>query len=155
MRSGLVCAGKRDARRSWTRPDSRASSKPPIAVCGKGGANCIHKHNLTSAQKFQALTVEQALRLALEHHRGGRFAQTELLYRKTLQSVPGHPDALHMVEMPAHQAGKSEIARDLVRLALARKPEDHIMHFDLGMIIARLGRHEDAILCCRKAIALK
>jgi len=70
-----------------------------------------------------------------------------LLYRKTLQSVPRHPEALHMVGIPAHQTGKSEIARDLVSRALKRKPEGHVMHFNLGVINAQLGRHEDAILC--------
>ena len=104
----------------------------------------------------QALTVEPALRLALEHHREcGHFSQAGLLYRKILQSVPGHLDALHWSGMLAHLAGKGETARDLVSRALERKPADHIMHFNVGVIDARLGHHEDAILCYRKAITLK
>ena len=50
------------------------------------------------------LTLENALKLAVEHHKSGQIQEAEKLYRAILQSFPKHADANHnlgvIVECP-------------------------------------------------------
>jgi len=68
------------------------------------------------------MTFDQALQLALEHHRAGRLAEAEPIYRQVLAQQPDHPDALHLLGLIAHQVGRHADARLLIERAIARHP---------------------------------
>ena len=59
---------------------------------------------------MSAMTLQQALELALGHHQGGRLREAEALLRQILAQYPDQPDALHFLGLVAHQAGNSDAA---------------------------------------------
>src|SRR5256885_14224668 len=69
-----------------------------------------------------AATTAQLFAAGLDHHRAGRLAEGEALYRRILASDPNHVDSLHLLGVMAHQADRPEIAVELIRKALALRP---------------------------------
>ena len=51
------------------------------------------------------MTIDQAMQIALEHHRAGRLAEAEAIYRQVLARCPDHADALHLLGVLAGQTG--------------------------------------------------
>ena len=49
-------------------------------------------------------TLERAFALAMDHHRAGRFADAERLYRLILAKLPDQPDALHLLGLNLYTA---------------------------------------------------
>ena len=65
------------------------------------------------------MTLEEQLESALSHHQAGRLAEAEKIYRQILAQQPDHADALHLLGVLAEQAGRSDVAVDLIRRAIA------------------------------------
>ena len=61
----------------------------------------------------------KALTAALEHHRAGRLKEAEAIYRRVLEVQPRHADALHLLSVAAHHAGRPAEAIDLIGKAIA------------------------------------
>jgi predicted O-linked N-acetylglucosamine transferase (SPINDLY family) len=101
------------------------------------------------------LTLEQAMAIALGHHRAGRLAEAEAVYRRVLERVPEHADALQLLGILAGQAGHLEAAIELLGQAITREPEVAEHHANLAEFYRRSGRLECALASCRRAIALK
>jgi protein O-GlcNAc transferase len=57
---------------------------------------------------------------AVRHHQAGRLNEAERLYREVLQADPRHADALHFLGVLAHQAGRNDVAVDLIDKAIAQ-----------------------------------
>ena len=68
------------------------------------------------------LTLENALKLAVEHHKSGQIQEAEKLYRAILQSFPKHADANHNLGVIAFQVGKVELGLPYLKLALETNP---------------------------------
>jgi thioredoxin-like negative regulator of GroEL len=64
------------------------------------------------------LTIEQALKQAVEAHKAGKIQDAEALYRAILQAQPKHPDANHNLGVLAVSLNKSELALPLFKTAL-------------------------------------
>ena len=64
-------------------------------------------------------TIEQSLNLAVQHHSAGRLPEAEGIYQQILQADPNQPEALHLLGVIAHQAGKNDTAVDSIGKALA------------------------------------
>ena len=64
------------------------------------------------------MTLDRALQLALQHHRAGRLAEAEPIYRQVLARQPDHPDALHLLGLIAHQVGRHADAKALIERAI-------------------------------------
>jgi predicted O-linked N-acetylglucosamine transferase (SPINDLY family) len=96
-----------------------------------------------------------ALNLALEHHRAGRLREAESLYREILVQQPNQADALHLLGVLTHQAGRQEEALGLIRRAAELNPSTANFHLSLGNVLAALGRAEEAIRAYRNAIVLQ
>lgn len=94
-------------------------------------------------------------RRAQAHHRAGRFAEAERLYRAILEREPGHAPALHYLGLLAHRAGRTEHGIVLVREALAKDPRDAGAHTNLSMLALASGRALEAEVHARLAIALR
>ena len=99
--------------------------------------------------------VAADVREALGHHRAGRLDRAEALYRKILNKVPDHPDALHMLGAIANTRGRPERAMQLIGKVLSIFPNHADAHLNLGNSYSLVGKRADAMACYRRAIALK
>lgn len=104
---------------------------------------------------MQAITVQQALASALAHHRSGRLAEAEAIYRLILSQQPDQPDALQFLGVIALQTGQSEAALQLLQRAVVVAPGAAAVHAKLGDVYRKLGQLEEAIAALRRAIELQ
>ncbi len=102
----------------------------------------------------QVRTFKQAIDLAVQHHAADRLPQAESIYQQILQADPSQPIALHLLGVIAHQAGKHDIAVDLITSALATKPDYAEAHYNLGGVLQVLGKLDKAVASYRKALAI-
>jgi predicted O-linked N-acetylglucosamine transferase (SPINDLY family) len=101
------------------------------------------------------MNVDQAFRIAQEHHQAGHFAEAERIYRHILMQQPNHADALHLLGLLASQVGRLDAAVELIRRAITLKPDCAEAHGNLGNIFKELGQLEEAIASYRQAIRWK
>jgi predicted O-linked N-acetylglucosamine transferase (SPINDLY family) len=101
-----------------------------------------------------AVTIEQAMQIALAHHEAGRLAEAEAIYRQVLAQVPQHAGALHLLGTVALQTGHLDAAIDLIGRALALNPGLAEAHCNRAEALRRAGRLDDAIAAFDQAIAL-
>ncbi len=98
--------------------------------------------------------IEQTLAVATEHHRAGRTAEAERLYRDVLDASPGHPDALHLLGVIALQSGRAEEAVDRIAQAVAGDDGSPLFHANLGHALHACGRQREAALSFARALSL-
>ncbi|MFS2013177.1 tetratricopeptide repeat protein [Azospirillum sp. CT11-132] len=98
--------------------------------------------------------IEQTLAVATEHHRAGRTAEAERLYRDVLDASPGHPDALHLLGVIALQSGRAEEAVDRIAQAVAGDDSSPLFHANLGHALHASGRQREAALSFARALSL-
>jgi tetratricopeptide (TPR) repeat protein len=101
------------------------------------------------------LTIPQRLALAIQHHRAGRLADAEVLYRGILHQVPQHPDALQLLGTLAHQAGRHQVAVNLIRQALALHGPNAMWHSNLAAACLGAGQLDEAETHSREALRLE
>jgi protein O-GlcNAc transferase len=101
-----------------------------------------------------APSAAQLLREALEHHRAGRLAEAEAIYRCVLADDPNQPDALQLLGYLAHQCGKHEAAVELISRAIRMRPGEAPYHNNLGMALRALRRDANAEANFREAVRL-
>lgn len=106
------------------------------------------------ADRCQQLTIEQALGLAMQHHANGQLALAEGLLRQILQAQPGHPFALHLSGIIAHQAGNTEEAVKLIARAIRRFPGNAQFHSNIGEMYRILKRLDAAMEHGEQAVSL-
>ena len=99
------------------------------------------------------VSIAQAFERGLAHHRAGRLAQAESVYRQILEAAPGHPDALHLLGVIAHQAGRDDAALELVDGALQVNPAHPGYRQQRGRVLGALGRLKEAEASFRAALA--
>jgi predicted O-linked N-acetylglucosamine transferase (SPINDLY family) len=100
------------------------------------------------------LSVDQAMQLAVAHHRAGRFAPSQTICQQILAANPNHADALHLLGILAGQSGRLELAIDLLRRAVAASPGNAIYLNNLGAHLQRRHNIDMAIDCFQQSIAL-
>src|SRR5690348_9789278 len=93
------------------------------------------------------------LRQAVEVHQAGQLDAAEALYRRTLQTQAGQPDALHFLGVLCHQRGRSDEGIRLIRMALRATPLHADAHNNLGNIHKETGSFAEAEACYRQALA--
>lgn len=98
--------------------------------------------------------ADRAFARALTHHQAGRLNDAEELYRKALDLVPTHGDALHLYGVLKAQSGDYTLAADLVERALAAQPENADVWCNLGAIYRRAGNPDRATQMLSQAIQL-
>jgi tetratricopeptide (TPR) repeat protein len=95
------------------------------------------------------------LETALGHHRAGRLAEAETIYRQILAVDAHHADSLHLLGMIEHQRGHHEMAISMIRAAIASNPTEAAYHSNLGAIHQTQGRLDEAAACFERALILK
>ena len=106
-------------------------------------------------RKGSKVTIDDALRMAVGHHRADRLAEARVLYEQVLKAVPTHPDALHFYGILRFRQGDAEIAERLIRQAIDAVPDFPDYHLNLGNILIEMARPEDAEAAYRAALALR
>lgn len=99
------------------------------------------------------VTMDEAVRLAVEMHRAGRRDQAEPIYEKVLEVEPDHVDALHFLGFLRHQQGRDEEGIELIRRALERRPDYADARNNLGNILRENDRLAEAEVEYRRALA--
>ena len=91
---------------------------------------------------------------ATEHHQAGRLPQAAAIYQQILQIAPKHPEALHLLGVISHQAGKNEVAVELIGKAIGVNPTGS-MYCSLGNVLKDQGKLDEAVDSYHKALAVK
>ena len=102
----------------------------------------------------QPLSVEQAMTLASQLQAEGRLPESEAILRQILQAQPNHAHALHLLGVIAHQAGKAELAMELIEKAIRQNGQTALFHANLGEMYRQQGNLDGAIRHGKKAVAL-
>ena len=92
---------------------------------------------------------------AVRHHRAGRRAQAERLYREILSVDPDHVDSLQLLGVLANDAGKHDEAVELIGKALKNEPTHAVAHHNLGNALLGLERTDEAITAYQVALQLQ
>ncbi len=100
------------------------------------------------------VTIIQRLARAIGHHQAGRLTEAEALYRGILEESPREPDALHLLGVLAHQAGRHQEAIDLISRALTAPSPQAIYHSSLAAAYLDLDRLEEGAAQAREALRL-
>lgn len=98
--------------------------------------------------------ASQALDTAMRHHREGRLADAEAIYRDLLSAEPRNSDAMHLLGLIVYQRRDHDGAVRLIQQAIAIHDSDPSYHSNLGRILGELGRTDEAVAYCRAALAL-
>jgi predicted TPR repeat methyltransferase len=102
----------------------------------------------------RALTLDEAVSVALALQQAEQWAPAEDIYRSILEAAPNHADALHFSGVLAHQRGRSEDGVALIERSLELEPERADWYSNLGIVLQDQLRLDDAIAAYRSAIAL-
>jgi predicted TPR repeat methyltransferase len=100
------------------------------------------------------ITVDEAMALAVEYMKQGRFRDADAICRAMLDLEPGNADALHYSGVLAHKRGNNEEAIALIRQSLERAPEQPDWYSNLGIVLQSNDQFEAAMEAFRRAIAL-
>ncbi len=98
-----------------------------------------------------ARRADAPLRLAILLDRQGRFAESALLYEAALKASPGNAEVFCDRGYSLCLQGKDAEAEVALRQAIAKRPDLARAHNNLGLVLARAGRVDDALNEFRKA----
>jgi len=104
---------------------------------------------------MNSISVSQALEMALVHHRAGRLAEAEGIYRQILTAFPEQPEAMHWLGVVARQVGKLEDSLHLIEHSLERNWNDALTHSDMAQTLRDLRREQEAVKHYEIAISLR
>jgi predicted TPR repeat methyltransferase len=99
------------------------------------------------------VTVEEALRYAINTHRAGKLDDAEKLYRRILEVAPEYVDALHFYGLLLHQRDRSDEGLALIERSIALEPGAG-RYNNLGNALVERERFKDAIEAYGAAVEL-
>ncbi len=100
-------------------------------------------------------SIQEAFRVAVDHHGAGRLREAEILYGRILDAAPGMHAASHLLGMLLAQAGRLEDAAPRIAAAVRARPDIVDYHRDLGKVHQALGRPAEAMAGQRRAVVLQ
>jgi tetratricopeptide (TPR) repeat protein len=92
---------------------------------------------------------------AFRQHQAGALREAEQTYKRVLALDPAHVDALHFLGVLAMQAGRNDIAVEMIGRAISINGRIPETHYNVGIALGALGRFDEAAEHNRKAIGLK
>ena len=117
-----------------------------------------HTPRLNTASPFlpqgQQMPIPQALQIAAQQIDAGRLPPAEAILRQILDKLPTHAEALHLMGVLAYQAGKAELAVELIGKAIASKPDNAHFYANRGEMLRLLKRLDEAIQHGETAVRL-
>ncbi|PKO57492.1 MAG: hypothetical protein CVU25_07895 [Betaproteobacteria bacterium HGW-Betaproteobacteria-19] len=100
------------------------------------------------------MKVDDALAFATRLHRIGELDAAETVYRRVLEAVPDHPDALNFLGIARHQRGHTGEAIALMQRSLELQPDATGVWNNLGNILLDRGRFDDAAALYERCVEL-
>ncbi|CAO3459838.1 O-linked N-acetylglucosamine transferase, SPINDLY family protein [Azospirillum largimobile] len=100
------------------------------------------------------MTLNEALRLALDHFRAGRAAEAEQVCRAILNAVPGQGEVTQLLGTVVMMQNRPQEAETILRQAIAAKPELSDSHGNLGTVLQSLGRMGEALAAHDRCVQL-
>lgn len=97
--------------------------------------------------------IATLLQQALGFHQSGHVEDAARLYNQVLHYQPNNPDALHLLGVLAYQNGDNLPAVEFIERAIAIHADQPMYRNNLGLALASLERHEEAISHYGKALA--
>lgn len=110
-------------------PDCNAERSNAIAVSVRSFRVAGIRGLLNSDE---VLTIQTAVRVAMEYQTRGLEAQAEQIYRSILSEAPQHADALHLLGVIFYQKGDANSAVPYIERALATNKSFEGFHNSLG-----------------------
>jgi predicted TPR repeat methyltransferase len=107
-----------------------------------------------SASSDRALTLDEAVSVAIALQQAQQWAAAADIYGSVLEVAPDHADALHFSGVLAHQQARTDEAVALIERSLELEPERADWHSNFGIVLQDGLRLDDAIAAYRRAIAL-
>lgn len=101
------------------------------------------------------LSIEQAMQLASQHQSAGRLQQSEQLLLQILQANPNHAHAMHLLGVVAYQAGKADLALELIVKAIAVESDVALFHSNLAEMLRQQGRVQESIKYGQQAVEIE
>ena len=94
------------------------------------------------------LSLDDAVKLAVQHHQAGRLQEAERYYRAILQAHPQHPDANHNVGVLALQVGKPVLGLPHLKMALEVVPSkgQYWLSYAEGLLAAGQPNEAESLL---------
>ena len=99
--------------------------------------------------------LQSLLQNALAHHRAGRLAEAEPLYRQLRAAAPRHFDVLHLAGLLAYQQGKIAEAVDLLGRAHKADARHAVCEMRLALALLAASQPADAEKHLRHAVQTK
>lgn len=100
------------------------------------------------------MTLPEALQRANAHWQAGQAAQAEQLCQRILASLPGQPDALHLLGLMSHAYGHTDRAIQYLREACVSPTAAPIYWSNLAEMCRQQGRLREGEEAARKAVTL-
>ncbi|HGG04473.1 MAG TPA: tetratricopeptide repeat protein [Aliiroseovarius sp.] len=92
----------------------------------------------------------------ISRERTGRWNQAEADFRKALELNPEQPTVLNYLGYSFVEQGENlDEALDMIKRAVAARPDDGYITDSLGWVYYRLGRYEEAVIEMERAVELK
>ena len=111
------------------------------------GRLCCHNRRMA--------TISEALAIAVQHYQAGRLQAAEQICRQILQVEPNQADAIHLLGLIAHQAGKDDGAVQYIGRAIGLGGNVAAFHNSLGEAYRALRRIPEAVASYRRALERK
>ena len=102
----------------------------------------------------QRMSVQQALKQAHQSWRAGQGRQAEDLCLKILAAAPRQPEALHLMGLIAHGAGRLDMAIGYIERACEAPQVPAIFLSNLAEMCRQAGRLEEGEKAARRAVAI-
>src|SRR5215467_6312639 len=102
----------------------------------------------------RALSVDEALSVAVALQQAEQWAAAAELYRSILEVAPEHAGALHFSGVLAHQQDRGDEAVALIERSLELQPDQADWHSNLGIVLQERLELDEAIAAYRRAIEL-
>ena len=134
---------------------NRAEKRRQQKKAEKAAKNVKPAQSAGDSFEQQALTIQETLDLAVQHHSAGNFPEAEGIYMKILEVQPDQPYALHFLGVVAHQLGQNERAMELITNALSIKPDYAEAHNTLGLVLRQGESLDAAVASYEEALAVK
>ena len=92
---------------------------------------------------------------AIRHAQAGQPVEAERICRSILEREPDHIDSLHLLGILANQAGRHDVAIELMGKAITLNDRIPECHYNIGLAYWGLGRAQDAARHYQRALALR